>query len=225
MVNGMDWRQPASMRGLLYLLATALVVAGGMAEPASAEGQSEFSSRVQIVSRPELVPDFTLIDQDAKAVRLSDLRGSTLLFFFGFTNCQSVCPPTMQKLRYVTRTLSKESPGLTTVLISVDGERDTPEVLKAYLDPFLPGFVGLTGDPLVIRGIAATFSAVFFKGMPRSRAGDYDVEHTSQVYVVDGEGRLRMSFYNATVDEMTAAIRQVMTKDPGNVTAATRPDA
>jgi protein SCO1 len=92
----------------------------------------------------------------------------------------------------------------------VDGERDTPAVMKAFLEPLGPGFLGLTGDPRIVRDIATDFSAVFFKGMPTDAAGGYDVEHTSQVYLVDREGRLRATFYNAPVGDMVAVTRGVL---------------
>lgn len=192
----------------VYLLSLFLAVAGSMPNRAGAADQ--VSTRVQIAARPQALPDFSLTNQDARPFRLSELRGGTALIFFGFTNCQSVCPPTMQKLRQFTRMMASKEPKLTTVFISVDGERDTPEVMKAYLEPFMPGFIGLTGDPLMVRDIADTFPAVFFKGMPRDQGKGYDVEHTSQVYVVDAAGRLRVTFYNATIEEMTGAVREVM---------------
>ena len=77
----------------------------------------------------------------------ADLRGQVALVFFGFTHCEGVCPATLQVLRQVERALAHEGDGLRTLLISVDGERDTPAVMKAYLEPFGPGFIGITGAP------------------------------------------------------------------------------
>jgi protein SCO1/2 len=213
MIRSVDWREPAWMRALVYLASAGMILAAAVATGAESVGPGAPSTRVQIASDPQPFPDFTLTGTDAKAVRFSDLRGGTVLVFFGFTNCQSVCPPTLQKLRQVSRSFAATDPDLTTVLISVDGERDTPAAMRAYLEPFQPGFLGLTGEPLLVRDVAARFSAVFFKGLPRDRSGAYDVEHSSQVYVVDGQGRLRATFFNATVDEMTSVIRRVMSED------------
>jgi protein SCO1/2 len=115
----------------------------------------------------------------------------------------------MQKLREVQRALSGEEQAVTCVLISVDGDRDTPQAMKAFLEPFGAGFVGLTGKPTEVRKIANTFAAVFFKGMPSDRSGGYNVEHTSQVYLVDGEGRLRATFYDAPAERMVATTRRI----------------
>jgi protein SCO1/2 len=116
----------------------------------------------------------------------------------------------METLRQVTKALADEPGPLASVLISVDGERDTPAALEAYLAPFQPNFIGVTGPPQVVRDVANDFSAVFFKGMPADTKGGYDVEHTSQVYLVDRDARLRATFYNAPTDAMVALVRQVM---------------
>jgi len=100
------------------------------------------------------------------------------------------------------------------VLVSIDGERDTPEVLKSYLAGYPPFFIGLTGDPKAVRKIAAGFKAVFFKGLPYDNAGNYQVEHTSMIYLVDGEGRLRATFLDAPVPAIAATTRRLVSPAP-----------
>ena len=197
-----------------FRLAAGLAVACAILQPPMAAAAPDPAARTRHVDPPVALDDFALINQHGDRTRLSDLHGSTTLVFFGFTNCRSVCPPMMQKLKQVDRALADDRGGLTTILVSVDGDRDSPPVMKAFLEPFGAGFAGLTGDPLTVREIAARFSAVFFKGMPHNQAGDYDVEHTSQVYLIDAAGRLRATFYDATVDDMTAATRAVMQERP-----------
>lgn len=198
-------------RGCAAIIATwvtmTLVTTPAAAEPSPGPEQQD---RVKLAQPPTTVPDFSLRDQDARAFKFSDMRGRTALVFFGFTHCRSVCPPTMQRLRQVRRSLDAENVPITVVFISVDGERDTPAVMKDYLAPFVPGFIGLTGEPRAVREIAATFPAVFFKGMPTDTEGGYDVEHTSQVYLVDDEGRLRANFYNASADAMAEVSKQII---------------
>jgi len=163
-----------------------------------------------MAEEPRPIAEFRLTDQASRPFSSNDLVDRTSLVFFGFTNCRSVCPPTVTKLRQVARALTDERMPFTNVLISVDGDRDTPEALARFLQPYSPGFIGLTGKPEIVRQVATEFKAVFFKGMPTDTKGGYDVEHTPQVYLVDRKGRLRATFYNASVEAMVDATRRVM---------------
>jgi protein SCO1/2 len=168
------------------------------------------ADRVQIAADPAALADFTLTDQDGRDFAFRSLRGRDALVFFGFTHCPTACPAAMFKLRLLTeamREAGEEVPAV--VLISVDGERDTPAAMKAYLAGYPGEFIGLTGDPKAVRKIAAEFKAVFFKGLPADESGDYLVEHTSQVYLVDGQGRLRATFFNSPVEVMARATRSL----------------
>jgi protein SCO1/2 len=121
----------------------------------------------------------------------------------------------MFKLKLVTESIAKsgqQPPAV--VLISVDGDRDTPEIMKQYLAGFSDAFIGLTGDPKRVRKIAAGFKAVFFKGLPYDNAGNYQVEHTSLVYLVDSQGRLRASFLDAPAGSMVETTRHLATQAP-----------
>lgn len=201
---------PRMLCALWALLAVAVPGIGAVAQSTQELGASVADERVQYAAIPKRISDFTLTDHAAKPFTSRDLLGRTSLVFFGFTNCQSVCPPTMTRLRQVARALAGESAPFANVLVSVDAERDTPAAMARFLEPFMPGFVGLTGDAAVVRGLAGDFSAVFFKGMPTDTKGGYNVEHTPQVYLVDREGRLRATFYNASVEAMVDAARRVM---------------
>ena len=91
------------------------------------------------------------------------------------------------------------------VMISVDGERDTPAAMQSFLATYSPDFIGLTGDPRLATTIAAQFSAVFFKE-PASKDGNYRVGHSGQVFVVDKQGRLRASFADASIGDMAKVL-------------------
>jgi protein SCO1/2 len=189
-----------------------LVAIGWLAWAAGAAGES--ASRypgVQVATDPAVVADFTLTDQDGKSFRLADLRGRNVLVFFGFTHCPSICPTTMFKLKSVAGKFTDQDAGAgpAVVFISVDGDRDSPEVMKRYLEKYPPAFTGLTGNPKEVRKIAAGFKAVFFKGLPYDDAGNYQVEHTSFVYLLDGEGRMRATFLDAPVEAMTSTVQQL----------------
>jgi protein SCO1/2 len=171
------------------------------------------SERTRIADPPSLVPDFALTDQDGRPFSSADLVGQVALVFFGFTHCTGVCPATLQVLRQATRQLEAGGADPRVVMISVDGERDTPAAMKAFLEPFGSAFIGLTGKSSEVSPVAKGFQAVFFKGMPRP-AGGYDVEHTSQVYLIDAHGRLRATFYGAGSEEIASATLSMMQESP-----------
>ena len=124
------------------------------------------------------------------------------LVFFGFTHCPDVCPSTLAKLALLTDSADQRLRDTAIVMISVDGDRDKPEVMKAYLTQVSPRCIGLTGDPHTVRRIAAQFSSVFFKGLPDRPGGPYLVQHTSQIYLIDRQGRLRATFFDAPIESM-----------------------
>jgi protein SCO1 len=170
---------------------------------------TQASDRTRFVDPPAPMPEFTLVDQQGRPFTAGDLRGRVGLVFFGFTNCMGICPATLQVLRQATRELGPDASDLRVVLVSVDPARDTPAAMQAFLEPFGPGFVGLTGGPVDLRKVADGFGAVYFNGMPRP-AGGYDVEHTSQVYLVDRDGRLRAIFQGAGSAEIATVARPVL---------------
>jgi protein SCO1/2 len=167
------------------------------------------TGRVVDESPPKVIADFELTNQDGQPFHLHTLRGSPVLLFFGFTNCPDACPLILGQLQVIASSPDKAVREARIVMISVDGDRDKPADLKRYLLPVSSDFIGLTGDPRRVRDIADQFSAVFFKGMSRDSAGQYLVDHTSQVYLLDRQGRLRSTFFKATVDDMTEATRRV----------------
>ena len=166
--------------------------------------------RVQKLAQPRPIAPFKLTDHESHAFDAGDLLGRTSLVFFGFTNCRSVCPPTMVQLGQVARELEGEPGRFSNILISVDGKRDTPEAMARFLKQFSPTIIGLTGDPETVERVATDFKAIFFKGMPTDTQGGYDVEHTPQVYLVDRAGRLRATFYSASTEAMVDTTRRVM---------------
>lgn len=169
--------------------------------------------RVYVI--PDSVPlaDFTLTDQDGKARAFSSLRGEPVLVFFGFTHCPSICPTTLARIRSLHAARGGALKKARVVLISVDGDRDTPERLKSYLAPLSADFIGLTGDPKATAKIAAQFAAVFFRE-PAAKDGSYNVMHSTQIFAVDKTGRLRAAFADASIEDM-ATITALLLAEPG----------
>ncbi len=162
---------------------------------------------VLIATPPRAIADFTLTDQQGRDFKLSSLRGQRVLVFFGFTHCPDICPATLLKLRQLKQAAPQELADVRVVMISVDGDRDSPRLLKEYLSAFWPDFIGLTGTPAAVRDIAARFPAVFIKGIPPAPGGDYSVQHSSLVYVLDEAGQLRAEFSDSQVDAMASYLR------------------
>jgi len=174
-------------------LAMLLVASAGIAFGA-AKPLPKFD-RVMTIDTPRAVVDLTMTDQDGKATRISDLSGAPTLVFFGFTHCPDVCPTTLQKLALIKSSRARELEGLRIAFISVDGERDTPAVMKDYLKRFPAEFVGLTAPSEQVRTLALGLSAPFFKDPPKD--GEYSVQHSSRLFALDKQGRLRAEFYDA----------------------------
>ncbi len=163
--------------------------------------------RVQRVAGRAII-DFELTDQFGKLRKLSSFRGAPVLIFFGFAHCPDVCPTTLHQLQLLMNSKDPNILRAKVVMISIDGTRDTPAVLKSYLQPISKAFIGLTGPPQQVRDIAAQFSAVFFKDPP-DQSGAYRVDHTSQVYLLDATGKLRATFFNAPQETLTQATAEI----------------
>lgn len=154
---------------------------------------------------PEHVNDFTLTNHHGEQARLSDFRGQVAVLYFGYTYCPDVCPTTLSALSNAVDDLKPaEKEQLQVLMVSVDPERDSPEVLADYLAHFDPTFLGLTGTPEEIARAAEAFGIYIQKG-EGSIASGYLVDHTATVSVLDKEGRLRLLFPFATPAEDIAA--------------------
>lgn len=165
--------------------------------------------RTLLANPSQQLSDFQLLNHESKPVRLSQLRGAPVLLFFGFSHCPAVCPAALEQLRQLEKQHAKELGPTRIVIVSVDGERDTPERLSAWLKPVSRTFLGLTGHPDKVRSLAGELRAAFYK-TPGRKPSEYLVEHNSQVFLIDGEGKLRATFFNApvaTMAQVTGAVR------------------
>jgi cytochrome oxidase Cu insertion factor (SCO1/SenC/PrrC family) len=175
---------------------------------AAATAAAPAPERTLLAEPPRAIADFQLTDQDGKAVKLADFHGAPVLIFFGFSHCTTACPTALTQLRLLDREHRAQLGKTRIVIISVDGERDTPDAMKAWLKPLSPSFTGLTGAPAQVHNIAAGFSATFYK-TPGQKPGDYSVEHNSQVFLIDAKGRMRATFFNAPVKTMAEVTQGV----------------
>jgi protein SCO1/2 len=165
--------------------------------------------RTLLAQPPRPINEFQLTDQSGKAVKLADFRGAPVLVFFGFTHCSTACPTALHQLRQLEREHRAELGKTRIVIISVDGERDTPEAMQAWLKPLSASFTGLTGKPARVHEIAADFSATFFK-QPATVPGEYQVQHNSQIFLLDKQGRLHATFFNAPLTAMAEVTHSIL---------------
>lgn len=169
-------------------------------------GELPTFDRVRVLESPRQIDDARLLNQDGQDFLFSDLQGKVAFVFFGFTNCPDVCPMTMSRWRDLERSGEVDPDQVAFVLISVDGERDTPAVMKEYLLGFSASFLGLTGSPATIKPIAKQFSAAFYKGAHSPDSGHYSVSHSPQAFVLDAAGRLRAEMYEPSTESMAGII-------------------
>ena len=134
---------------------------------------------------------FTLTNQDGKTVTDADFAGEPKLVFFGYTHCPDVCPTTLSDITAMLGALGKDKKAAV-LFITVDPERDTPAVLKDYLSSFDPRITGLTGSPAAVAKVLQDYR-VYAKKVP-TEGGDYTMDHTALVYLMDKSGNFVQSF-------------------------------
>ncbi|HEX2204913.1 MAG TPA: SCO family protein [Longimicrobium sp.] len=194
------------------LALSALIVASAVAYGAwSANPGPRFHGTTYEEVAP--APDFRLVDHDGRPVTLASYRGHPVLLFFGFTHCPDVCPTTMSRLGRVIGDLGGRAEDVRVLLVTIDPARDTPAVMKEYVRRFGPFATGLTGDSAAVAAAMAGYGAYVMPPPPTEgpaaahgahaprRPGA--MPHTSVVYGIDREGRLRVVISDAATEEQT----------------------
>jgi len=145
---------------------------------------------------------FVLVSQEGRTVTERDLRGAPYLVFFGFTHCPDVCPTTLFQISEALRATGPKGAKLRALFVTVDPERDTPEILKSYLGSFDERIVGLTGSREAVDAMVKVYRG-YSRKVP-TKGDDYTMEHTSVVYLMDDQGRF-VSTFNLNRDPEEAA--------------------
>jgi protein SCO1/2 len=170
------------LRRTALLSLTAFLVACG-------ENKPQFSS-VDLTGA-DYARDFSLPDQNGQVRSLKEFQGKVVVLFFGYTQCPDVCPTTMTELAQVKKMLGADGDKLQVVFVTVDPERDTPDVLKGYMANFDPTFIALRGTPEQVAAIAKDFK-VFYKKTEGKTPTSYSMDHSAASYVYDTKGQLRL---------------------------------
>ena len=146
----------------------------------------------------------------ARRARLADWKGKVTVVFFGYTQCPDVCPTTMTELAAIRKSLGAEGDKLQSVFVTIDPERDTPEILKAYVANFGPGFTALRGTPEQTAATAKEFK-VFFAKVPGRNGGNYTMDHSAASFVFDPAGRVRLYVpYGGDAKKFAADLKQLV---------------
>lgn len=178
------------MRGL-FVLWLALLLAGCGEKPAPVYKGSD-------ISGAQFGRSLALTDHNGRAVTLASFKGKLVVVFFGYTHCPDVCPTTLSDMAQAMKLMRPEDAARVQVLfVSVDPERDTPEILKAYVPYFHPDYLGLHGTPEQV-ALAAREFRIVYRTHVEPGASDYLIDHSAGSYVLDTEGRMRLYLPFAT---------------------------
>jgi len=169
-------------RWLLALAAAAMLAGCGSGSP---------SFKGSDVTGSSFGREFTLTDAEGRTRTLADYRGKAVVVFFGYTQCPDVCPTTLAALAEAMRMLGPDADRVQVLFVTVDPDRDTPELLKAYVPAFDPRFVGLRGDAKALEAVAKEFRIVYQKA-PGATPSTYTVDHSAGTFLYDPQGRLRV---------------------------------
>jgi protein SCO1 len=185
------------MRKLRYMLWTLVAVAtlaAGLVVVNLPQERASAPSSI-VIGGP-----FTMTDQDGRPVTEKTFQGKARAMFFGFTYCPDICPTTLSRMAQLMQLLGEDADKLQVILVSVDPERDTPEVLKPYVEAFDSRFVALTGTPQQLADFATGYR-FYYKKVPTAD-GNYTMDHSAGVYLYDSSGAFRSTLDPHETDEV-----------------------
>ncbi len=189
-------------KATLWLTGILLALASGWAQLAIAVTLNGYLPPARIYGA------FTLTDQNGQRFSSEQLGGRYTLLLFGYTSCPDVCPTTLHQVLQIKEALQNELP-LQVVMITLDPERDTPEKLGQYVAAFNKDTIALSGDPKTITDIAQRYRVKYRKN-PATRAGDYSIDHSSYIYLLDKKSRPLVFYpYDTAVDEIISDLRKL----------------
>ena len=194
----------------LKLTASGLLFSGSAALLSACSPPEKPQFRSIDLTGADYAKDFVLADQNGKVRSIKDFAGKVVVVFFGFTQCPDVCPTTMTELAGIKKSLGPDGDKLQAIFISVDPERDTPELLKAYMANFDPTFLALRPTMEQLPQLAKDFKT-YYKKVDGKTPGSYSMDHSAGNYVYDPKGRVRLyTRYGSGPDGLTSDIRLLL---------------
>ncbi len=196
-------------RSAIQFIAAGAVLAGaGGLLSACSESRPKFSS--VDVTGASYAKDFEMTDHNGKVRRLADFKGKVVVMFFGYTQCPDVCPTSMAELAEVKKALGADGDKLQGIFVTVDPARDTPEVLKGYMENFDPTFLALYTTPEKLEALAKDFK-VYYKRVNGQTPTSYTMDHSAGSYIYDTQGNLRLfTRYGSGAQALATDIKQLL---------------
>ena len=156
--------------------------------------------------------EFQLTNQDGQPVTAADYRHDLVLLYFGYTRCPDECPTTLTMLANALHTLGPQAAHVRVLFVTVDPSRDTTDVLKRYVSNFGPEFVGLRGDAAELTDLSKRYRIAYHYEKP-DKDGNYEVDHSSAVFVFDGDGHARLlGEEDNTAQQVATDLRRLLTR-------------
>lgn len=155
--------------------------------------------------------DFRLTDHNGRIRTLADFKGKVVAVFFGYTHCPDVCPTTLSDFSAALQQLGPQAKRVQVIFVTLDPQRDTPDLLKQYVPAFNPGFLGMFTDPETLKQLAKEFKVVYQKTSVKG-ADEYLIDHSAGTYVYDPQGRLRLLMpYGSSPDAIAQDLKILLT--------------
>jgi protein SCO1/2 len=192
-----------------FIAAGAVLASAAGLLSACSEAKPQFSS--VDVTGASYAKDFELTDHNGKVRHLADFKGKVVVMFFGYTQCPDVCPTTMAELAEVKKALGADGDRLQGIFVTVDPARDTPEVLKGYMENFDPTFLALYTTPEKLETLAKDFK-VYYKRVNGQTPTSYTMDHSAGSYIYDTQGNLRLFTRYGSGAKVLAADIQLLLK-------------
>lgn len=196
-------------RSALKLIAAYAVSTGAVAIFAACSEKKASFSAIDITGA-DYARDFALTDHNGQPRSLKDFAGKVVVMFFGYTQCPDVCPTSMAELVEVKRLLGKDGERVQGLFVTIDPQRDTPEMLKAYMANFDPTFLALYATPEKLAQVAKDFK-VYYKKVEGPTPTSYTMDHSAGCYVYDPLGKLRLyTRYGSGAPALAADIKLLL---------------
>lgn len=196
-------------RNALKSIASCVLWTGAIGQFAACSKEALKFSSIDITGA-DYAKDFALTDHNGKPRTLADFRGKIVMMFFGYTQCPDVCPTSMTEMVAIKKLLGPDGDKLQGLFVTVDPERDKPEMLKAYMENFDPTFLALYATPEKTAAVAKDYK-VYYKKVPGPTPTSYTMDHTAGSYVYDTQGHLRLfTRYGMGVEKIADDLRLLL---------------